>query len=864
MVRQRMTKKLLNKAILRNALLCVPFLGLLSSCNPTELTAKNAQGFVVSNNDGSLDGKAYVYKDSPYILAGPNYSPIHPNMGAFTERKAELITTNTRLTGNCEMMFFTMNVKISECIHSLSSMAGSTVPLPRNSNRTYIFDPNSDEFYQVNALYHVSQATKTFLNKLSFAYEQAQLLIPFKEPKSIPYYLMNTRLFWFKAMSNQDRRIFNNDFLATYALCEQERNASFTPAGPSLCFGKISELPGFLFVQDPSVIYHEFGHAAVSIMMNLRNGLNGTTYHPLRSSLGGYGYDEAGSLNEGIADYFSYMMNKRERVGEFALGRTVNQSRPVSEADTLHSIPGIEETSSGRLSYPQYLNYDPNSPDEVNEAVHYAGQIVSHYLVALTKTLKYECGYTSDKDGGHDRATSIVMLLLAETLSELGDLYAKGIDNAYAPLYQNAFFTNLNESDSYLWTHYNNPVTYRRFFQTFAKNINKYISHYSLETGRVGLCPTFDKNKSERLLDDYGLLLFKSYNDNGTSTTGETTYSSHVDLRHPTNPTAVQENNRRKSVLISKQLIQLATKTDEHPSRVSFYIVDTSSDMEAILQELLFKGFTIPLSNNVAGTRYNNNNIKISPGEVIAVIPNLQNNSNSTMAGVQILATDWDHVHIPPENRGTGNFKPCVIPGDSATTVDQGAEPATSGTCKEVDKDYKRLIQDPVTKLYPEQAAAPVCMVLLEEGNSSRWVSQNEFRKKQGLSLQDKDCLGYSSTVQGDETKEDFSFSPHECLVRFLPGANTAYFSKIDAQKTYYETIIKESGGGFNMGNAMIMEVNKWIPPGTKFRCRMRVRFSNCSDCYTDGSNGNDDFPDYEYNGYRPYKIINFDFDVND
>ncbi len=83
-----------------------------------------------------------------------------------------------------------------------------------------------------------------------------------------------------------------------------------------------------------------------------------------------------------------------------------------------------------------------------------------------------------------------------------------------------------------------------------------------------------------------------------------------------------------------------------------------------------------------------------------------------------------------------------------------------------------------------------MCLVQLNEGTSSRWVSQNEFRKKNGLSLLDRDCLGYSST---GNSETDFTYNPHECLVRFLPGANDAFYSKIDAQKTYYETVVKET-----------------------------------------------------------------------
>lgn len=858
-VRQRMTNILLkNERTLWFSLLFIPLLGMLTSCKPTELTAKNARSSIISN-DGSFDGKAFIYRDSPYILGGPGYGPANADMAQFVDPRAELITTNTRLTSNCEMIFYGFPTTLSDCVHSLEKATATTVPLARNSDRTYIFTPNSPEFYQVNTLYHVDRAKETFLSKLSYAYEQAQLLVPYGEPRSIPYYLMNSKLFWFKAMSSTDRRIFNSDFLTTYSQCELDGNSSFSPAGPTLCFGNMKAFPGFYFVQDPSIIYHEFGHAMVSILMNMRNGTNSASYHPFRSNLGSFGYTEAGALNEGIADYFSYIMNKRERVGEYGLGRTYNQARPVSENDSLHTIPSIEESSIGRLSYPQFLLYDPNNPEDLSEAVHYAGQIVSHYMVALTKSLKSSCGLKTEKDGGHDKATSIVLLVLSETLAELGDLNAKGIDNYYSPLSGTSFFTNLDSTNSYLWTQFNNPITYRRFFQVFSKNINKYISYNNPSSPRAGLCPSFDQNKSERLLDDYGLLLFKTYNDNGSSTKSASIKYSNVvtGMVHPVNPTPVFESNRRKSILISKELIKLAERTDTFPNRASFYIVDNSTDMEGILKELLFKGFTVPISTNVAGVEYNNNNIKISPGEIIAVIPNLLNNSNSTMAGAQVLATDWDHVHIPTENLSTGNFKPCVV--DTVTTVDQGAEPGQ--TCTTTDTNFTKLIKNPSTGLFPASAAAPVCMVLSEEGESSRWVSQNEYRKKQGLSLLDKDCLGYTTT---STTDADFSFNPHECLVRFLPGANSASFSKIDAQKTYYESVLKETQGSFNMGNAMIMEVNKWIPPGTKFRCRMRARFSNCSDCYTDGTNQNDDFIDSEYNGHKPFKVINFDFEVND
>ncbi len=251
-------------------------------------------------------------------------------------------------------------------------------------------------------------------------------------------------------------------------------------------------------------------------------------------------------------------------------------------------------------------------------------------------------------------------------------------------------------------------------------------------------------------------------------------------------------------------------------------------------------------------------------------IPNLYNGSNTPMAGIQLLASDWDHVHIT--DTATGNFKPCVL--DAVTTADQGAEAGlscvNSASIPYPDKDYDRLYKRCPTsaacteaqKVFPSQAAAPVCLVQLDEGDSTRWVSQNEFRKKNGLSLQDKDCLGYSTS---GVTDKDFSFNPHECMARFLPGANDAFFSLIEPRKNFHQTTVAPSEGQkFNVGNLLLLEVSKWVPPGTKFRCRMRARFSNCSDCYTDSANANDDYLDYELNGHKPYKVINFEFDVND
>jgi hypothetical protein len=858
-VRQLMTHLFKQHFALHRLALAVSLIA-LASCNPTEITSSGQRAG--GTYGGTFMNKAYIYRESPAIVHGPSYGPTVSMSGSLDKRLPEYITDKTLLKGDCSISLFNGSATLSDCIHSYASKTASQQLLPRKADGTWIFPTDSSEFYQVNGLYHVQHGVDTFFDKLKFAYDSLHNNPMFMwKTKSTPHYLPQTNMYWFQAITPANDNYFRNSFLSSYALCNLELNASFSPAGPELCFGKWSNHPSFFFVQDPSIIYHELGHALIAVMMNFRNGVPGgvtPNLHSLRSNLGGYGYDEAGSLGEGIADYYSFVMNKRTHIGEWALAKSLNASRPMSEDDSLH-ISGVNTTSEGRLSYPQYVLYDPNEPNVPFEAVHYSGQIVGHYLVSLTKTLQTECNIPTEQK--HDISTSYVMMLLAETLSELGDLKAVGLDTLWGTAYDpNTFsyrFNNLDEKASFVWSHVVNPPTYRRFFQVMSKNIMKYMSS--------GLCTGFTQDESEKLLDDYGLLLFKTYNDDGSSTKSaniQYNSSGNVNLNPtPVAPTKVHENNRRKSVLISKQLLSLAVPNAETDT-ATYYIIDDQTSMSGILQNLLFKGFPMNPSTGVASIEYNNSNIRISPGEIVAIIPNLFNSSNSPMAGVHLLANDWDHVSITDTTGDNGNFKPCVV--DDVTTVAQGGE--AGGTCSNTLTEYRRHVKSEVLpgvwKFRTDEVAAPVCLVQLEDGEVTKWVSQNEFRKKQGLSLQDKDCLGYGGTAY----TEDFTFNPHECLVRALPGANKAFYSKIDPQKSYSETMRNGNPDHtFGTGNAILFEVNKWIPPGTKFRCRLRAKFSNCSDCFSKaGDTTEDEYIDAEYNGANPFKIINFEFDVND
>tara|TARA_B100000674_G_C37854488_1_gene921635 strand:- start:916 stop:1326 length:411 start_codon:yes stop_codon:yes gene_type:complete len=136
-------------------------------------------------------------------------------------------------------------------------------------------------------------------------------------------------------------------------------------------------------------------------------------------------------------------------------------------------------------------------------------------------------------------------------------------------------------------------------------------------------------------------------------------------------------------------------------------------------------------------------------------------------------------------------------------------------------------------------------------------VSQ-DFHRRSELGLEASQCLnppGYS----GDD------FNPNECLVRFLPGADQAVLGKINPQKSWAQTLTDNSEDGLTIQqNAVtLLEVNKRIRPGTTFNCRLRARFTNCSDCFEDPDSG-EEYADYEMAGAKPFKVINFKFTVVD
>lgn len=217
---------------------------------------------------------------------------------------------------------------------------------------------------------------------------------------------------------------------------------------------------------------------------------------------------------------------------------------------------------------------------------------------------------------------------------------------------------------------------------------------------------------------------------------------------------------------------------------------------------------------------------------------------------MQVLANDWDHMK--KQSPADAHPKFCTYDGFPSTAAggleDINVTPAP-GDCKYPSRGTT-VSPLGLSYNYVDDSAQPVCFVQKVDGEQTTWITQNEYRQYPTLGLSTNECLG----PQGSQ-------NPNECLVRIVPGGDNSVFSKIDPSKTWAETMFANqvdpefTGSGF-----IIMELSKWIPQGTLFNCRMRVRFSNCSDCFQDQNN--ESYSEYEYSGNEPYKIINFQFRV--
>ena len=373
----------------------------------------------------------------------------------------------------------------------------------------------------------------------------------------------------------------------------------------------------------------------------------------------------------------------------------------------------------------------------------------------------------------------------------------------------------------------------------------------------------------EQRLDQYGLLLFDDYDQNFSSTGDPTirmadmsgnisnfltgaTIIDQFSLPGSLNSSTIQVDslNRNNSVLLSKSLLRLPTANE---SRSRILISDTRSSVLNIINSLKFQGAPLDISSEVVSTDFLNNNNAISPGEIIAISPNIINESNSDIAGITVIGTDWDHMkRVDLVDDTVGDLVPCIY--NDFPSVSEGGVLSESnlsaGNCDSESKDSQRFIGPN----YPKDAVHPICLVELEDENETRWVSQAEYIESEisDIFLNQNDCLGKDHS--GGQNL-------NECLVRMVPGADSVSFSKISAGKTWIETYLNETtaeaSDPIRASAFMLMEVNKNVPPGTKFVCRFRAEFSNCSDC-------GDTHPDYKYNGAEPFEVLDFQFTVTE
>ncbi|MDD0852325.1 hypothetical protein HBN50_04410 [Halobacteriovorax sp. GB3] len=766
---------------------------LATSCFQQATSGKRTSNSYVSNTPNSVSaGYGRILDDNPIILSGNDNLAVDTSLDRYLTIDQEFISDSQFLEGDCLL--------IENCMSARMDVNES--PL-QSTTKKWAFTTSTDEFLQVQTFGHIKRVVDRYLGDMETHFEVASGGLQY--PTALPDTLKSTQSYWKK-----------NTTLTGYSHCDFANNASFSPATFELCMGYSSVYPDFKLAEDNTVIYHEVGHGLVDIMMNMRN----QAYQALdssfvvRSDLGVVSYDEAGAINEGIADFFSYYMNYRTHIGEWGLGRVFYQSRPMSEDDPLHAA-GISTSTSERLSYPTYLDYDPNDKNSSYEDIHYAGQIMSHYLVAQTKSIESACNIPLDK------ATRFVMNNINETLSELGDLTAKGSDH-----YPSGTHVNLNSTYSKLMVDALKPIDYRSFSQTFGKNILRTIS--SLQTGSCTKATYQDT--LEQLLDSYGLLLFKNFNEsmNGENGTGLT-------------DTKVTLANRKKTELVSKSVI----KIDDRLGKNGFYVSDKQSSLYNVLTSFLSSGKITSISpqiDDVLG--YNNGNGKISPGEFVGIHLNLFNNSNSIVSGVRVVASDWAHFY-KDTTQSPAAPRPCNIDNFPKSTGATASDLDQNNSCADLTFDEMNPSSSDNAdfldyKLYPS------CMVQLNEESETRWASQEDFRENHGLD--ESKCLDPSDTKS--------------CYIRIPRGVDQAWYSKIEPNKTWAE-VFKRSDGSplLDTGNLIFMEVSPHIPHGTTFNCRLRVSFTNCSDCHDDGNN---DLKDSHYMEDDPFKVINFQFTVLD
>lgn len=931
-----------------NATVLLLLIALLAGCNPVETELSTSSSAFPSNggsSGSSSNNRAYAITTNPAVQLGSGRTPVagmnlkpYISSTVYTVDPSYYVDSVYRLYGDCSFSSFAARTSTSQSYDDCFGVTKTDGSYRGYEAGGFYFDVYDDEFYEVNTFILSNISFSKYASVISRLGSIASSGnnsegVGFTFPPSYPAFPTFLRT---ESQNSISQSINEDDETVTVfehsetpqqlkinPLCDYANNGFYDPVNHRICLGFLSSFQGVVLSQDPSIVYHEIGHAFIDSMYNSRNfalkRYNGNLWvemmnaaldadgedldgdgvpdpsndqlaeyesaklTEITTSLGSLAYDEAGAINEAIADYFAYSITGRKHIGEWGLG-FIKADRPLTESDDVHS----NYVKSSQLSYPDYINYNVYDPNNPTEAIHYTGQIATHFFTAFDGMLTSYCSMSPDT------ARLSTLSLIADTLANIGDLTARGSDyndDGYDPEtaissqdemgQPLAYLNNLNPENAVLFTLVVNPPNFRRFFQVFSRSVLHFIVNGSCKN-------SITKDQYEQLLDSYGLLLFRTYNDNlnnldmefslleqgDTNLGGEMSTNRENDGLELLNK--VNEINRQKSILISKEQLSLPSITDNRPQA---YVFDNRSDIEKVMIGMTYAGQAASISSGIAGYEYNNGNGYVSPGEIVGISLNLINNSNTTAAGVHILANDWDHLKlVTDEETEEVSVKPCQINGwpleSENGAVDLDPSDPQPGDCNYASRDNGKG-EDPT------DYAAPICLIQVRDNNETKWVTQEEYRDRNNhfpwncLNNDSYFSSGYYDPESGEECPAEetdgciyqSSYSQNnECYLRVLKPTQHAFFSNLKPQKTLLESLAQSDGSevALNASSAVFFEASKYIPPGTTFMCRFRVRMNNCSDCFDDPDYEYDDYQDYEFNGHKPFKVINYKFTVID
>lgn len=769
---------------------------------------------------GPFQGR--ILSKSP-ILIHPNAQP-EDDLFRFISSRPVFIVDKSILEYDCDFQWGIGHYnQLAQC---MSVQQNEVTEQTVSGNGKWAYPPESKEFLEVNAFYHTRNAIAEFFRLQRKSIDAS--LANADGSSSIPYdmrdKLLVTQPFWYHSGQTSPT-------LKIYSNCLWPGRPFFLFASLEVCLGEHEQVSNLNFSEDPSIIHHEVGHFFSTVLFNQRN----VAAAPLgllldrRASFGGNGYSEVDLISEGLADWFAHNQTGRTEVFEWAGGFTQND-RPVTESSPLHALNdlGISPDIKDRPFYPDFINYYHYDPGNyLTEDVQQAGMIISHFLVALGREIASTCRVSNS------RSRELVFYLIQETLNELGDLTSKGKDSSFTDT------INMTQFASDTWAYLYTAPNPRLFAQKMGKHFLRVINGKTACNGVI-----FGQDKLEQLIDSYGLLLFRTYNENGNcdvdiSPTGG---NGVADCREGVN-TSILAANRRKSTLLSKSALQLDDREGRPLNGV--FLFDHRTEIKQRLNALKAAGLIYQDldHSDLVNPDNNNNNQKITPGEVIGIALNLFNNSNMPMGGVQVLANDWDHIKV--EN---GISKMCNNFADGFPALSEGGAspdilPLDDGDCGYITRENGQ--QENNEK---EETIAPICFILYHDANETRWINQQEYREK--VAGHNFDCLN----------KDE----PLACYFRAIPGADQAWYSKLNPRSNWQETYSKstyftEEGNLFQFAgsNIMLFEVSRHLPPGTQVNCRFRARFTNCDECWHDPAGNGDDYLDFEFAGNRPYRIFN-------